>query len=77
MDRSRSLLPFGEVTERLRLTGRAYVGVCSIPLAKIIGSVDRVCEFDRDFRPRRHDSEARMPNVIDRIAVGRARSARP
>jgi hypothetical protein len=60
MNRSRHLLPLGEVTERLRLTGRAYVGVCSIPLAKIIGSVDRACEFDRDFHPQRHDSEARM-----------------
>ena len=60
MNRSRHLLPLGEVTERLRLTGRAYVGVCSIRLAKIIGSVDRACEFDRDFHPQRHDSEARM-----------------
>jgi hypothetical protein len=60
MNRSRHLLPLGEVTERLRLTGRAYLGVCSIPLAKIIGSVDRACEFDRDFHPQRHDSEARM-----------------
>ncbi len=60
MNRSRFLLPLGEVTERLRLTGRGYVGVCSIPLAKIIGSVDRACEFDRDFHPQRHDSEARM-----------------
>jgi hypothetical protein len=60
MNRSRHLLPFGEVTERLRLTARAYVGVCSIAIAKIIGSVDRACEFDRDFHPRRHDSEARM-----------------
>jgi hypothetical protein len=60
MNRSRSLLPFGEVTERLRLTGRAYVGIRSIPLAKIIGSVDRACEFDRDFHPQRHDSQARM-----------------
>jgi hypothetical protein len=34
--------------------------VRSIPLAKIIGSVDRACEFDRDFHPHRHDSEARM-----------------
>jgi hypothetical protein len=41
INRSRHLLPLDEVTERLRLTGRAYVGVCSIPLAKIIGSVDR------------------------------------
>jgi hypothetical protein len=27
MNRSRHLLPFGEVTERLRLTGRGYVGL--------------------------------------------------
>jgi hypothetical protein len=60
VNRSRYLLPLGEVTERLRLTGRAYVGVRSIPLAKIIGSVDRACEFDREFHPRRRDSEARM-----------------
>jgi hypothetical protein len=60
MSRSRYLLPLGEVTERLRLTRRSYGGVRSIPIAKIIGSVDRACEFDRDFRPQRRDSEARM-----------------
>jgi hypothetical protein len=55
-----SLLPLAEVTERLRVTGQGYLGVRSIPLTKIIGSVDRACEFDRDFRPQRRDSEARM-----------------
>jgi hypothetical protein len=58
--RSDSLLPLAEVTERLRVTGHSYVGLRSIPLDKIIGSVDRACEFDRDFRPQRRDSEARM-----------------
>ena len=60
MIRSDSLLPLAEVTERLRVTGHSYVGVRSIPLEKIIGSVDRACEFDRDFRPQRRDSDARM-----------------
>jgi hypothetical protein len=36
------------------------VGVRSIPLDKIIGSVDRASEFDRDFHPQRRDSDARM-----------------
>jgi hypothetical protein len=60
MNRSDSLLALADVTERLRITGNSYVGVRSIPLAKIIGSVDRACEFDRDFRPQRRDSAARM-----------------
>jgi hypothetical protein len=34
--------------------------VRSIPLDKIIGSVDRASEFDRDFHPQRRDSDARM-----------------
>jgi hypothetical protein len=60
VSRASYLLPLGEVTERLRLTRRSYAGVRSIPIAKIIGSVDRACEFDRDFHPQRRDSEARM-----------------
>jgi hypothetical protein len=60
MNKSESLLPLAEITDRLRVTGRGYVGACSIPIAKIIGSVDRACEFDRDFHPQRRDSAARM-----------------
>lgn len=60
LNRTDSLLPLAEVTDRLRVTGHSYVGVCSIPLDKIIGSVDRASEFDRDFHPQRRDSEARM-----------------
>lgn len=57
------LLPLTEVTHRLRLTNRTYVGVATIPLERIIGSVDRACEFDRDFRPRRRDSRARIEKL--------------
>lgn len=57
------LLPFTEVTRRLRLTNRTYVGVETIPLERIIGSVDRACEFDRDFHPRRRDSVARIEKL--------------
>jgi len=60
LNRTDSLLPLAEVTDRLRVTAHSYAGVCSIPLDKIIGSVDRASEFDRDFHPQRRDSEARM-----------------
>jgi hypothetical protein len=48
-----TLLPLNEVTSRLRLLGQHYVGVTAIPVASIIGSVDRMVDFDRLFRPRR------------------------
>jgi hypothetical protein len=60
MARSDSLLPLAEVTDRLWVSGHGYAGVRSIPLDKIIGSVDRASEFHRDFHPQRRDSEARM-----------------
>ena len=60
MTRADSLLPLAKVTDRLRVSGHGYVGVRSIPLDKIIGSVDRASEFHRDFHPQRRDSEARM-----------------
>jgi hypothetical protein len=48
-----TLLPLAEVTTRLRFLGQHYVGVRAIPVAGIIGSVDRTVDFDRLFRPRR------------------------
>jgi hypothetical protein len=48
-----TLLALNEVTARLRILGQHYVGVMPIPVAHIIGSVDRSVDFDRLFRPRR------------------------
>jgi hypothetical protein len=48
-----SLLPLAEVTDRLRIHGQHYEGVQTIPVARIIGTVDRSVDFDRLFRPRR------------------------
>jgi hypothetical protein len=55
-----TLLPLAEVTARLRLLGQHYVGVTSIPVARIIGSVDRSVDFDRLFRPRRRPLRDRL-----------------
>ena len=47
-----TLLPFEEVVAALGRTGERRIGLKSIPLETIVGSVDRTAEFDRDFRPR-------------------------
>lgn len=59
-----SLLPLGEVTGRLRLLGQRYVGVRTIPIERIVGSVDRAIDFDRVFRPRnRGDLKKRLNSL--------------
>jgi hypothetical protein len=50
-----TLLPLGEVTRRLRVLGQRYVGIRTIPIESIVGSVDRAVDFDRMFKPRARD----------------------
>jgi hypothetical protein len=48
----RTLLPFEEVVAALGRTGEQRLGLKTIPLETIVGSVDRPEEFDSRFRPR-------------------------
>jgi hypothetical protein len=64
------LLPFDEARNRLRVSGRAYLGVREIPLDRIVGSVDRSDDFDRDFRPRRRLSRERLASLRSAARAG-------
>ncbi len=55
-----SLLPLQEVKTRLRLFNSTYLGVRVIPVAKIVGTVSRSKDFDRDFRPQFDHVEERL-----------------
>jgi hypothetical protein len=57
------LLPFSEVTRRLALSRRSYLGVQEISLDRVVGSVDRSADFRRDFRPRRRLSRSRLQSL--------------
>jgi hypothetical protein len=57
------LLPLPEVTRRLRQFEQHYVGIQPIPVARIVGTVDRSRDFDRDFLPRRPEMEDRWRQV--------------
>jgi hypothetical protein len=54
------LLPFREVERRLGLVSQAYAGAQTIPVERIVGSLDRTVDFDRDFRPRAPGLGARL-----------------
>src|SRR5690349_10014 len=61
--RPNELLSFQEVREQLPIRSQAYVGVRAIPVANIVGSVDRYEDFNRRFLPRQTETRSRWENV--------------
>lgn len=57
------LLHLDDVRDRLAVVGQSYGGVHPIPVERIIGSLDRTADFDRDFRPRRRLSRDRLSSL--------------
>ncbi len=45
------------------LGSRRLAGVCSVPVCEIVGSEDRVGDFDRDFNPLREATRDRWLSV--------------
>jgi hypothetical protein len=60
---TQELLPLPEVTRRLRQFEQHYVGIQPIPIRRIVGTVDRSRDFDREFLPRSPEIEDRWKRV--------------
>ena len=63
------ILPFEEVVEALGRHGERYLGLQTIPLDSIVGTVDRRREFDRSFRP----TSSKVRPRWERIATAQRR----
>ncbi len=63
------ILPFQEVVHALGQMGERYIGLRTIPLDAIVGSVDRTRDFDRRFRP----TSTRMRQRWQRLAEAQRR----
>jgi hypothetical protein len=63
MPDGRGLIPIDEGSRRLGLTGQSYAGIRAIQIERIIGTVDRNHDFDREFRPRRGHIGQRLASV--------------
>jgi len=61
----RNLLSFDEVRAGLRLSHTRYLGLQNVPLGKIVGSVGRYRDFDREFLPRHDSQETRWRRIYD------------
>jgi hypothetical protein len=63
------ILPFDEVVDALGRVGEVELGLQTIPLDSIVGTVDRTRDFDRGFRP----TTTRVRGRWQRIAAAQRR----
>lgn len=61
--RDNHLLPFHELRRRLQPETESYRGLQTVPISKIVGSMDRYQDFDRTFLPRKRWSGGRWRNI--------------
>jgi hypothetical protein len=61
--RSNDLLPFDRVREELPFRGQRDIGLQTVPLGRIVGSVGRYRDFDRAFLPTQRQTTDRWVNV--------------
>ncbi len=66
----RKALSFQEVVDALGLLDEVSLGVQVIPVDQIVGSVDRVREFDPKFRPRTGRSRGRFERIDEAVRRG-------
>jgi nucleotide-binding universal stress UspA family protein len=61
--KSIDLLPFDDISRKLRVAGGSDQGLKDIPLDAIVGSVGRYADFTRNFLPRRESDRDRWVHV--------------
>jgi hypothetical protein len=66
------ILPFDEVVEALGRRGERRLGLQTIPLDSIVGTVDRSREFDRAFRPTSSRVRPRWERIAEASRKGKA-----
>jgi hypothetical protein len=66
------ILPFDEVVAALGRRGERRLGLQTIDLDSIVGSVDRTREFDRSFRPTSRRVRRRWQGIATAIRRGEA-----
>lgn len=66
------ILPFDEVVEALGHRGERRLGLQTIDLDSIVGSVDRTREFDRSFRPTSRRVRRRWQGIATAMRRGDA-----
>ena len=61
--KSNELLPYDEVRKIFPLKGQRYIGLQTVPLENIVGSVGRYRDFDRAFTPKHTRTAGRWISI--------------
>ncbi len=61
--RPNDLISFHDVRSRVSPERESYRGIQTVPIEKIVGSMDRFRDFDRAFLPRQNHTAGRWKNV--------------
>jgi hypothetical protein len=64
------ILPYDEVVAALGYLEESYVGLQTVPLDSILGTVDRTKGFDRQFRPTTARVRARWERIANAVRRG-------
>jgi hypothetical protein len=64
------ILPFEEVVAALGRRGERDLGLQTVPLETIVGSVDRARDFDRSFRPTSAKARERWERIATAVRRG-------
>ena len=59
------MLPFDEVVDALGRAGERDLGVQTIPIDSVVGTVDRGKDFDREFRPTSSRARLRFERIAE------------
>lgn len=65
LGRSRRLLSFSEVKDKIGWDTESYIGLHAVPVSSIIGSVGRYHDFDREFLPVQRATRRRWESIDD------------
>jgi hypothetical protein len=66
----RKALSFQDVVDALGLVDEVSLGMQCIPVAQIVGSVDKVRDFDPKFRPRTGRNRQRFERIAEAVRRG-------
>jgi hypothetical protein len=59
------MLTFDEVVAALGRVGERDLGMLTVPIDSIVGTVDRAADFDREFRPRSSRARTRFERIAE------------
>lgn len=60
---NRKIKEFSVVEKENQLSNKIYLGVKEVPIIKIVGTVEKAQDFDKDFNPLREESKGRWSSV--------------